>query len=88
MLVSLQAVAVAAVALNWTELEPWLGPKLDPVMTTDAPTAPEVGFTPDIVWAVAKSGVARRRNKTAEINIHFGLRKIVTLFLRGSASQS
>src|SRR5882757_9349093 len=39
-----QAVAVAAVPLNFTVLEPWLDPKFEPLITTDAPTAPEVGF--------------------------------------------
>ena len=83
-----QAVAVATVPLNFTVLEPWLDPKFDPLMTTDAPTAPEVGFRPEIAGAVAEAIVARRRNKTAEINIRFGHRKVVTVFLRGSTSQS
>jgi hypothetical protein len=43
MLVALQFVAVAAVPLNLTVLDPWLAPKLVPVMVTEAPIAPEVG---------------------------------------------
>jgi hypothetical protein len=39
------AIVVAVVPLNATEPDPWLAPKLAPVIVTDAPTAPEVGET-------------------------------------------
>jgi hypothetical protein len=45
MLVGPQLVAGAAVVpLNFTVLEPWLAPKLDPVMVTGVPTGPLVGL--------------------------------------------
>src|SRR5208337_4161288 len=44
MLVALQLVAVAAVPLNLTVLVPCVAPKFAPVIVTDAPTNPEVGF--------------------------------------------
>ena len=42
-LVLLQLVGVAVVPLNFTVLVPWVDPKLDPLMVTDVPTAPDVG---------------------------------------------
>ena len=42
MLVALQLVAVAVVPLNVTVLEPWVEPKLVPVIVTDVPTGPDV----------------------------------------------
>jgi hypothetical protein len=44
MLVVLQAVGVATVPLKVTVLVPGVAPKFVPVMMTDAPTAPELGF--------------------------------------------
>lgn len=44
MLVALQLVGVAAVPLNVTVLVPCVAPKLAPVIVTDVPTGPEVGF--------------------------------------------
>src|SRR5712692_6336679 len=44
MLVPLQLVGVAAVPLNVTVLLPWVVPKFVPVIVTDVPTTPEVGF--------------------------------------------
>jgi hypothetical protein len=44
MLVALQLVAVAETPLNFTVLVPCVAPKLAPVMVTDAPTKPDVGF--------------------------------------------
>ena len=44
MLVALQVVAVAAVPLNLTVLVPCVAPKFAPVIVTDAPTNPDVGF--------------------------------------------
>ena len=44
MLVALQLVGVAAVPLNATMLDPGVDPKFVPVMVTEVPTAPEVGF--------------------------------------------
>ena len=45
MLVALQLVGVAAVPLNFTVLVPCVAPKFAPVIVTDAPTNPDVGFT-------------------------------------------
>ena len=44
MLVALQLVGVAAVPLKVTVLVPCDAPKLVPVIVTDVPTGPEVGF--------------------------------------------
>src|SRR5258708_31323972 len=44
MLVALQLVGVAVVPLNVTVLVPCDTPKFVPVMVTDVPTTPEVGF--------------------------------------------
>ena len=44
MLVALQAVGVAAVPLKLTELLPCVAPKFVPVMVTEVPTGPDVGF--------------------------------------------
>lgn len=44
MLVALQVVGVAAVPLNVIVLEPCVAPKLVPVIVTDAPAPPDVGF--------------------------------------------
>src|SRR5436853_1640267 len=46
MLVALQLVGVAAVPLNVTVLVPCVAPKFAPVIVTDAPTNPDVGFRP------------------------------------------
>src|SRR2546427_1516961 len=45
MLVLLQLVGAAAVPLKVSELVPWVEPKLLPLMVTDVPTGPPVGFT-------------------------------------------
>ena len=44
MLVALQLVGVAAVPLNLTVLVPCVPPKFAPVMVTEVPDTPEVGF--------------------------------------------
>src|SRR5208283_4129095 len=44
MLVAFQLVGVAAIPLNLTVLVPCVAPKFAPVIVTDAPTNPEVGF--------------------------------------------
>ena len=44
MLVALQLVGVANVPLNVTVLLPWVVPKFVPVIVTDVPTTPDVGF--------------------------------------------
>src|SRR5437660_446730 len=44
MLVALHPVTVAATPLNVTVLVPCVVPKLAPVIVTELPTAPEVGF--------------------------------------------
>jgi hypothetical protein len=51
--VAVQPVAVAAVPLNATVLDPWLAPKFVPVIVTEVPTAPDVGFRVVITGAVA-----------------------------------
>jgi hypothetical protein len=51
MLVALQLVVVAVVPLKLTVLEPFVAPKLVPVIVTDAPTSPELGFRPVILGA-------------------------------------
>jgi hypothetical protein len=45
MLVALQLVGAAAVPLKVTVLVPWAAPKFAPVIVTELPTAPDVGFT-------------------------------------------
>jgi hypothetical protein len=49
--VALQLVGDAAAPLNVTVLEPWLAPKLAPVITTGAPTAAEDGDKPAMLGA-------------------------------------
>jgi len=44
MLVVLQLAGLAAVPLNVTVLVPWVAPKFVPVMVTELPTTPAVGF--------------------------------------------
>ena len=44
MLVLLQLVGVSVVPLSVTVLDPWVAPKFTPVMVTDVPTEPDVGF--------------------------------------------
>src|SRR2546429_9891517 len=46
MLVAPQLVGVATVPLNFTVLVPCVAPKFAPVIVTDAPTNPDVGFRP------------------------------------------
>jgi len=58
MLVALQLEAVAARPLNVTVLVPWVAPKFEPVMVTEAPTAPDVGLR------LAMPGVASTVNVT------------------------
>jgi hypothetical protein len=45
MLDALQLVGVAVVPLNFTVLVPCVAPKLAPLIVTDDPTIPDVGFT-------------------------------------------
>jgi hypothetical protein len=49
MLVALQVVAVPAVPLNVTVLDPWLPPKFAPAIVTTVPTAPDVGLKLEIL---------------------------------------
>ncbi len=51
MFVALQLVGVAAVPLKPTVPLPWVEPKLEPMIVTEAPTAPEVGERPEILGA-------------------------------------
>ena len=50
-LVAPQFVAVAAVPLKVTALVPCVTPKFAPVMITEVPTAPELGFRLEMVGA-------------------------------------
>src|SRR6266852_510133 len=43
-LVALQLVGVAVIPLNFTVLVPWVAPKFAPVIVTDVPISPDVGF--------------------------------------------
>src|SRR5713226_5497095 len=54
MLVALQLVGVANVPLNVTVLVPWVVPKFVPVIVTDVPTTPEVGFKLVMLGATVK----------------------------------
>ena len=45
MLLALQLVGAAVVPLNLTVLVPCVAPKLEPVIVTDVPAGPEVGFS-------------------------------------------
>lgn len=49
MLVAVQLVGVAVVPLNLTVLVPWVAPKFVPVIVTEAPVKPDVGFRPVIL---------------------------------------
>jgi hypothetical protein len=51
MLVALQLVGVAAVPLNVTALVPCVAPKFAPLIVTEAPTIPDVGFKPVMLGA-------------------------------------
>jgi hypothetical protein len=44
MLVALQLVGVAAMPLKLTVLAPCVAPKFAPLIVTDVPTTPDVGF--------------------------------------------
>jgi hypothetical protein len=49
MLVAVQVVGVAVVPLNLTVLVPWVAPKFVPVIVTEVPVKPDVGFRPVIL---------------------------------------
>jgi hypothetical protein len=51
MLVVLHAVGVETTPLNITVLVPCVAPKFEPVITTEVPTAPDVGFKAVILGA-------------------------------------
>jgi hypothetical protein len=51
MLVALQLVTVATVPLKVTALVPCVAPKFVPVIITELPTVPEVGFRPPMLGA-------------------------------------
>jgi len=52
MLVALQLVGVATMPLKVTLLVPWLVPKFEPMIITDAPMAPEVGLREVILGGI------------------------------------
>ena len=45
---------VAVMPLNFTVLVPWVDPKFEPEIVTEAPTAPEVGDNP-LIFGVART---------------------------------
>src|SRR6266853_1038468 len=51
MLVALQLVGVAAIPLNFTVLVPCVAPKFAPLIVTDVPITPDVGFKLEILGA-------------------------------------
>jgi hypothetical protein len=55
MLVALQLVGVPRAPLNVTVLVPWLVPKFVPVIVTEAPTGPAVGFKLVMLGGVARA---------------------------------
>jgi hypothetical protein len=76
-LVELQLVTAAVVLLNLTVLLPWLVPKLDPLMVTEAPTVPEVGdrlvmlgAAKDFVVITATSIRTTVRNRRINESLH------------------
>jgi len=56
-------VGVPAVPLNFTVLDPWLEPKLDPAMVTEVPTEPEAGDRLLILGAAATAEGAPNKIK-------------------------
>lgn len=54
MLVALQLVGAAVVPLNVTVLVPCVPPKFVPVIVTEVPTGPEVGFKLEMVGVTVK----------------------------------
>ena len=64
-------IVVAVVPLNFTVLVPCVDPKLDPVIVTDAPTAPVVGDRL-VMLGAAKDALADATHKTMRArNCHF-----------------
>ena len=64
--VLLQFVTEATMPPNLTVLEPWLEPKPVPVIITDVPVAPEVGFRLDMTGAANREPLAStRKSRTA-----------------------
>ena len=85
MLVELQLVGVAVVPLNFTVPEPWLDPKFDPVMVTEAPTAPEVGERLVMDGPAARAPTAKKnRMEIVRIKIAFQLRTHISTSLHAS----
>ena len=72
MLVALQLVGVAAIPLNLTVLVPCVAPKFAPVIVTDAPTNPDVGFklvmlgAPTVIVTLAEAVFVESAFETAE----------------------
>jgi len=62
--VLLQLVGVAVVPLNFTVLVPCVDPKLDPLMVTAAPMAPEVGERLLMVGAAAANETPQKSTAT------------------------
>jgi hypothetical protein len=83
-LVALQLVAVAVVPLNVTVLVPWVVPKFDPVMVTEAPTAPEVWERLDMVGPAASAPTGKKsRMEIVRIKIGIQLRRRIRASLHG-----
>lgn len=59
-------IVVAAVPLNLTVLDPWVEPNPEPVIVTEAPTAPDVIERLVILGAASKAfGATQANNRTA-----------------------
>jgi hypothetical protein len=65
MLVGPQAVGAAETPLNFTVLVPCVLPKFVPVITTDVPDTPDVGFNPVIVGVLPPEPLAALKAATA-----------------------
>jgi len=85
MLVALQLLVVAVVPLNLTVLVPFVDPKFEPVIVTDAPTAPDVGDKLEMVGAAARATPAKKKkNDTEKKRIGFQSRMFIRTSLQGS----
>src|SRR5438552_3176698 len=88
-LVALQLVGVAAVPLNVTVLVPCVAPKFAPVIVTDAPTNPDVGFRPVMLGPEIGRASCRERVYTSVVVVstipkgaHVGTNKTISLTLQ------
>lgn len=73
--VLLQFVTEATTPANWTVLVPWVEPKLLPVITTEVPVAPEVGFRLEMTGAAQSEPLARMANERNATSLTAGRRE-------------